>query len=281
MTEEQSWVDQLRKSKGLVATVCTTGTVLPEYAHNFMELRSFNETNDFRGIEYVTFNAVFVEAGRDAACEHAVNQGYDWLLQIDADAAPFKADSLIKLLETAYVTHPYLNAVGAYSQLKGDVPIPTIDTGTGRWEEHYPNTGVLPVIRTGAHFLLVKVPTLQTMGKPWFRSRRVLPPLDAFREVDNFARCELDGRNPFSSTMDWVALVASASAAAVKDGNAEQSVGEDSGFCDKLKAIGGNIAVDTRVVAGHMDRKYIVPDDLRSAMDERELPARQLCGVLE
>ena len=269
MTEEQGWVDQLRQSKGLVATVCTTGTVLPEYAHNFMELRSFNETHNFRGIEYQTFNAVFVEAGRDAACEHALKEGYDWILQIDADAAPFKPDSLIKLLETAYVTHPHLGAVGAYCQLKGDIPIPTIDTGTGKWEEHYPNTGVLPVIRTGAHFLLVKVEVLAMMGKPWFRSRRLLPPLDAFREVDNFARCELDGKNPFSTSPDWTALVASASEAALQAGGQEHevAVGEDSGFCDRLKSLGGHIAVDTRVVAGHMDRKYIVPDELRKALD--------------
>jgi len=282
MNEEQEWVDQLRKTKGLVATVCTTGSVLPEYAHNYMELRSFNETHNFRQIEYQTFNAVFVEAGRDAACAHAVTEEYDWILQIDADAAPFRADALIKLLETAYVFQPHLSAVGAYCQLKGEIPIPTIDTGTGTWEEHYPNTGILPVIRTGAHFLLVKTSALVAMGKPWFRSRRILPPLDAFREVDNFARCELDGRNPFAKVPDWTTLVQSASEQGHKaNPNYDQAVGEDSGFCDKLKSIGGHIAVDTRVVAGHMDREYIVPDKLREALDKRELPPRQLCGVME
>lgn len=281
MTEQPDWIVQLQATKGLVATVCTTGFVMPEYAANFMELRSYNETHGFRGIEYQTFNALFVEAGRDAAVEHAIKEGYDWILQIDADAAPFHPDSLIKLLTTAFVTHPKYDAVGAYSQLKGDLPIPTIDTGTGTWEEHYPNTGILPVIRTGAHFLLVKVASLEVMGKPWFRSRRMLPPLDAFREVDNFARCELDGKNPFIEQQEWTGLVASAAEAARQTEGMDQSVGEDSGFCDRLKSMGGNIAVDTAVVAGHMDRRYIVPDQLREALNERELPPRQLCGVME
>lgn len=281
MMPEEPWVDQLRETKGLVATVCTTGTVFPEYSGNLMELRSFNETHGFRGVEYQTFNAVFVEAGRDAACLHACEQNYDWILQIDADAAPFHPDSMVKLLQTAFITHPVYDAVGAYCQLKGDVPIPTIDTGTGTWEEHYPNTGVLPVIRTGGHFLLVKVEALKVMGPPWFRSRHVLPPLDAFREVDNFTRCELNGKNPFNKLPEWTAMLASATEKAKTKEPGFDNVGEDSGFCDKLKSLGGQIAVDTRVVAGHLEKRYIVPDQLREALDAREKPPRMICGVLE
>ena len=275
------WVDQLRQTRGLVATICTTGSVMPEYAGNLMELRSWNEKEGFTQIEYQVFNAVFVESGRDAACLHAVKEDYDWILQVDADAAPFHPDSLFKLLRTAFVTHPGYDAVGAYCQQKGPIPMPTIDTGTGTWEEHYPNTGVLPVIRTGAHFLLTKVHTLKVMGAPWFRSRRVMPPVDAMAEVDNFARCELNGKNPFTSLPEWTALMASAVTAAQADDPGDpKSVGEDSGFCDRLHYIGGQIAVDTEVVAGHLEKRYIVPDQLREALEERELKPRLLCGVL-
>lgn len=277
MTTQQD-VD-IRTLPGLIATVCTTGSVLPEYAASLMDLRSWNDRNGFHKVEYLTFNAVFVEAGRDAAVNHALSNNYAWLLQIDADAAPFPPDSLARMLQTAFVDQPHLDAVGAYAQLKGDMPIPTIDTGTGTWEEHYPEEGILPVIRTGGHFLLTKTDAFRKIGPgPYFRTRRPLRPIDALAEVDNFARCELDGDNPFARTRAWTGLIASA-----RNRNPEPSeigVGEDSGFCDRLKAAGGHIAVDTSIVAGHVDKRYIRPSDLADAMEARDRNLRLRFGVL-
>ena len=269
----------LNSLPGLVATVCTTGFVEPDFAYNLMELRSFNERSDFRKVEYRQFDAKLVEAGRDAAVEHALTNGYQWILQIDADAAPFPPDALVKLLQTAYVEVPHADHVGAYCQLKSPVPLPTIDTGTGTWEEHYPDTGVLPVIRTGAHFVLTKRSAFERLGNPpYFRTRHAGRPIDALFEVDNFARCNLDGENPLTVNPEWDTLLHSA-AKVSSEGPA--NVGEDSGFCDRLRAVGGSIFVDTRIVAGHIGKRQITPDMLRDALESRDRNVRMACGVQE
>lgn len=275
---EEQQVD-LRDLPGLIATVVTTGFVTPEYAFNLMELRSTNETNDFRKIEYRQFDAKLVEAGRDAVIAHAMQQNYEWVLQVDADAAPFPPNALIVMLQDAYLDFPDADVISGYSQLKAPVPLPTIDTGTGTWEEWYPESGVLPVIRTGAHFLLTKKSAFIKMGEPpWFRTRHSDRPIDAMHEVDNFARCKLDGKNPFTEIPEWETLLASAREASA---GGPSHVGEDSGFCDRLLASGGRIYVDTRILAGHMDKKYITPDELREAMTERDMQAKLACGVME
>jgi len=277
MNEEQG-VD-IRELPGLVATVCTTGYVLPEYAAALSNLRSWNDRNGWHKVEYLTFNAVLVEAGRDATVQHMLANNYQWLLQVDADAAPFPADALARLIKTAFVDHPELDAIGAYSQVKGDMPVCTIDTGTGTWEEHYPGEGLLPVIRTGAHFLFTKRSAFEKIGHgPYFRTRAHARPIDALAEVDNFARTSLHGQNPFSTTPEWVGLVASARNRHPEP--AAVGVGEDSGFCDRLKAAGGHIAVDTSIVAGHIDKRYITPEDLAKALDERANEIRLRFGVM-
>ena len=61
----------------------------------------------------------------------------------------------------------------------------------------------------------------------------------------------------------------------------EAHVGEDSGFCDRVKAAGGAIAVDTSVVAGHVVTRYLTPQDLRDAVRKRLDATVQLCGLEE
>ena len=226
MTEELD----LQKLPGLIANVCLTGLVTQEFGANLRELRSWNDRNGFHKVEYVDFDAKLVEAGRDAAVSHALANGYAWLLQIDADAAPFPPNSLAVLLQDAFVDYPDADAVGAYCQLKGDIPLPTIDTGTGTWEEWYPDSGVLPVIRTGAHFLFTKVSAFQKMGDPpWFKTRSTPPTIQAFGEIDNFSRTELDGQNPLRGPV-WDGLVQSAIQKSLSETG---HVGEDSGWLSR------------------------------------------------
>jgi len=277
MSEPQTL--DLRDLNGLIATVVLTGSIEPDFAYNLMEMRSYNEANDFKKIEYRQFDAKLVEAGRDSAVAHMMSEGYQWLLQIDADAAPFPPNALIAMLQDAFIDFPQADAIGAYCQLKSPVPLPTIDTGTGTWEEHYPDTGVLPVIRTGAHFLLTKRSAFDKMGgPPWFRTRSSQRVLDAMFEVDSFARCSLDGENPLTANPEWDTLLHSA--AAVSSGGPSH-VGEDSGFCDRLRAVGGTILVDTRIIAGHIGKQQITPDMLRDAMESRDRNIRMACGVME
>lgn len=267
----------LRALRGLVATCIGMNGCDESYASAHEEMRFHNVKNGFDNIEYRRFSTVLVEAGRDECAMHALRCGYDYVLQIDGDAAPFRPDSLVHLLHQAFVAYPDSDAIGAYCQLKAEPYLPTIDTGSGRWEEHYPGEGVLPVIRTGGHFLLTKTRAYQRFGPPWHRTRLAMRPIDALAEVDNFARTQLDGLNPFRALPEWEQLTERAKAAS---GAGPSSVGEDSGFCDALLAAGGKIYVDTDLFVGHVAKHVITPDLLRRSLDERRAMTRAACGVL-
>lgn len=270
-------VDQLRGLKGAITTVCLTGSVTPEFSVNISNLRSWNDRNNFWNIEYRIENAVLVEAGRDAACAHALKEGYAWLLQIDADAAPFPQDAVPRMLKTLFVDLPQLDALGTYCQVKAWPYLPTIDTGTGKWEEHYPGEGILSVIRTGAHFLMCKTQAFMRFGPPWFRTRLGYKPARAFAEVDNFARITLDGRNPLTEHPEWETLLIAAQRVSHTEPSA---VGEDSGFCDALRAAGGQIAVDTDIVVGHKTDKLIMPDDFIKSVKDSAESRNLMLGVI-
>lgn len=275
--DEQEAIDELREKNFLVATVVISGSVTPEYAQAREDLRVYNERAGFTQIEYRNFDAKLVEAGRDEAVKHALAEGYDGLLQIDADAT-FSPDAFIEILKTAYLRRPQSDAVGAYANLAGPPYLPTLDTGTGTWEEWYPNSGIVPVIRTGAHFLFTKRSAFEKMGAPpWFRTRLAERPVDALADTDNFARMKLDGRNPLTTHPEWHTLVAEAREQADSEPSA---VGEDSSFCDRLRAAGGQIFVDTGIVCGHVTKKEIDWTDFKDKMEEREEMRRIVCGVL-
>lgn len=267
----------LRSLRGLVATCVGIGGVDSDFAAAREEMRVFNVENGFKNVEYRTFNCVLVESGRDEVALHGLREGYDWILQIDADAAPFAPDALVRLLRRAYVDAPDADAVGAYCQLKQAPYLPTIDTGTGTWEVHYPGEGLLPVIRTGGHFLLVKAQAYRRLGAPPYHRTRLAPSLlRTLSELDNAARQKFDNRNPFADLPQWGALV---EAARTQPQHGESHVGEDSGFCDRLTAAGGRIYVDTDLVAGHVTKSFITPQMLKAQIDAREAQRRALCGV--
>lgn len=264
----------VRELNGLVATVVLGGGVQSEYADCRENLRAYNMTHDFHNVEYKSFAAQLVEHGRDDVLRHTLNEDYDWCLQIDADAT-FPENALARILHTAYITHPDADVVGAYAQLKHSYT-PTIDTGTGTWEPIFPGEGVLPVIRTGTHFILVKTPILRRFGPPWFRTRLGARPIEALRDVDNFSRIHHHGRNILAGEA-WEKLLAEARKQA---GGGESPVGEDSGFADSVKAAGGVMYVDTDLVTGHIERRVITPEDLRSRLREREDRLHASVGII-
>lgn len=267
----------LRKLRGLVATIVISGSVDDLYHQAFCDLRSWCDRNGYHSLEWRTIPAQLVEAGRDSALAHAMQENYDFCLQIDADAAPIPENAVEHILRAAYALQPNADIMGAYCQLKHPPYLPTIDTGTGTWEPHYPGEGILPVIRTGAHFVLVKTPVLARFGPPWFKTRRSMRPLDALIDVDNFARIKFDGANPLREHPAWGRLEALTREEA---GGVVSQVGEDSGFCDAAKAAGANIYVDTSLVVGHVAKRIITPYDLRDAFLEREEKVKAAVGVL-
>lgn len=284
MTDLQTEID-LSALRGLVATANLTGSVHYETMDALLKLALHNAKIGLTQVEYRTFPAQLVEAGRDAILHHALNprgdgseKPYDYVLMFDGDAT-FGPDALLRLLKTAYVEAPDADVVSAYAQLKHPLSLPCIDTGTGTWEPIFPGEGVLPAMRVGGHFLLIKTSALRRFGPPWFRTRRTLKPVDALSEVDNFARIKFDGSNPLQESAAWRTLHRVAREEAHAQGVA--SVGEDSGFCDALLAAGGSIYVNTDVVTGHLTKRVISPSDLKSAMEGEARKRRLTVGVYE
>jgi len=282
LTDEQ--VDELRALPGLVATTITSGIVQPEYAQALSDLRSVNDRAGFWAIEYRPFYALFVAIGRDAICAHALKHDYKWILMVDADAAPFPEESLLHMLRLGFIDIPWTDVISAYCQQKGSPFCPTIDTGTGTWERHFPGSGVLEVIRTGGHFLFIKQSALRRFGPPWFQPRTAPDAAETMADFDNLCRRNFDGHNPFSATPDYRRLeeeVVEGERRRVSGEGEANVVGEDSGFCDGLTAAGGRIAVDTSIVVGHIDKKIILPKDFKDAIEELERKKRLTVGVEE
>lgn len=269
--------------RGYVATISLTGSVTPQFSSCMMEMRSYNERIGLNQVEYRINYGLFIEAARDDVILHALNprgdgseRPYDWVLQIDADAT-FPPETLHRLLQRAYIEQPLAGAVGAYSQLKPYPHFPTIDTGSGTWEEHYPGQGLLPVIRTGCHCFLIKCGVFSKIGPPpWFRTRSALSPLRAMREVDNFARQKLSGRNPFRDHPEWGTLIEEAVTVSPKS---EPLVGEDSSFFDRCRAHNVPILVDTDLVTGHVAQRVIEPSDFKDAVNKSRKMQQAALGI--
>jgi hypothetical protein len=222
-----------------------------------------------------------IDKARNDACRSMLQNGHGWVLFVDGDMS-FPKEAIFKLIQTAYHSHPWADVVGGYCVLRGGA-VPTIDTGTGTWESHFPNSGVLEVMRTGGAFLLVKRHVCEKMPEPWFSTRHPMRWLDALREVDNLSRTMYDGSNPFQYIAGdpWGALVQKAS----EDPQgarptAGYEIGEDSGFCDHAKAAGFRIVVDTRIEIGHVDVVILTGADHQKKMDAKEREQRQYHGIL-
>jgi len=268
----------IRSKHGLIATVCLSGTIQAKTAQQLANLRSYNDRHNIHGVEYRIEHAVLVEQGRDLVVHHALKEKYAWLMMIDGDAAPIPHDITETFLRHLYVTSPALDMVGAYAQLRGAPYRPTIDTGTGTWEDIYPGRGLLRVIRTGGHCFMAKTSAYMKVPAPWYKTRQHLHPARALMEVDNFCRTVMDGRSPLADHPEWPTILAEAASRSA-DNEEFKGVGEDSSFCDRLAAAGGVIAVDTDVVVGHIDDRIIMPEDFIKAHSDSDHKESLLLGV--
>lgn len=229
------------------------------------------------GWEYISGN--LVEKTRNEAVQMLLAQpAAQWLLFIDADMV-FDFNTLLGVLQTAYKDCLWADVVGAWCPLRGEPYLPTIDTGTGTWEPHEPGNGPLEVIRTGAAFVLAKRHVYERLAAPWYAVRHTPRALETLAEIDNFARIKFDGRNPFQQHPAWDLLLRSAREEAAQSKGAGY-VGEDSGFCDKAKAAGFRIVVQTNAVCGHVDTRVIGPNEHRAAIQKRREQMRLAVGVL-
>jgi hypothetical protein len=270
-----------------VVTVTTYGPIRHETAASLMEMRSYSERIGITNVSWTMIPGTLVEKARNDAVRAMLSpstfQGQaQWLLQIDGDMV-FPADALQKILTTAYGACPWADIVGGYCTLKGDLALPTIDTGSGTWESIYPGRGPVEVIRTGAAFLLVKRHVFERIPQPWFRTRAQGRQLDFMLELDNFARCKLDGVNPFRDLpgQPWEKLEqwASQDPSAQPGAFVPAEVGEDSGFCDRARQAGLRIVVDTNIEIGHLETQIRGWRHHKEAMEKLETQWLQAVGV--
>ncbi len=270
--------------------VTTYGSVTQQTTQAIWDLRSHSEKNGLSNVGWAMVPGSLVEKARNdsvrmmlGAFKDPVGQSHaQWICFCDADMVP-PADALTRILGTAYGTTPWADVVGGYCNLRGDIALPTADTGTGTWESHFPGRGPVEVIRTGAAFLLCKRHVFERVPAPWFRLRVPARPLDFMAEIDNWARMKMDGKNPFHNLpgKPWERLIelAHKDPSAAPGTFVPAEVGEDSGFCDRVKAAGMRIVVDTNIVIPHLDTVVNTPETHKRKMNEIQDQWKQAVGL--
>lgn len=279
--------DPVTINPGMVC-VTTHGIAQAETMQAYGDLRARAQAIGLTNVVWAFAHSGLVDKARNDAGRSflATKPNLEWLTFFDADMI-WEPNVLERLCTTAFKDAPWANIVGAYCQLRGAPNLPTIDTGTGTWEPIEANTGLHEVIRTGSACVLIKRAVFETVQFPWYGIRHVPRGIDALLEVDNLARCKLDGRNPFAEHEDWQKLLSAAREDAARQrgvtdgivGWEYSTVGEDSGLCDRAKALGHRIVVNADIVVGHIEKRVIEPSDLVKNMQQSEREMRLAAGV--
>jgi len=266
---------------GIVA-VTTWGSVRAEMAQCLMEARSLSENRGMTNATWTFIHGSLVDKARNDAARELLASGGEWLLFVDGDMT-FSPDAILNLVHAAYHVNPAADCLGGFCPLRGDMSIPTIDTGTGTWESHFPGGGIIEVMRTGGAFLLVKRHVFERLPQPWFAVRTSTRPLDALAEIDNLCHIIYDGRNPFRGQENgaWERLEQyvtqhDSTTAATWTPN---EVGEDSAFCDAVRLHGMRIFVHTDISLGHVLTKVNTWQDHKKAVEDMEANHMEMVGV--
>lgn len=248
-----------------------------------MDARSHCEKHGLGNLAWRMIPGTLVEKARNESVRQCLRENFGFLLFIDGDTT-FAPDAIQALVASAYGELPAADAMGGWVPLRGELALPTIDTGTGTWESHYPGSGILPVMRTGGAFLLVKRHVFEALKDPWFRMRVPARAVDFLAETDNWLRIKFDGKNPFREldpdTWDRAMKAATDDPSIVVENFVPVEVGEDSGFADRAKLAGFNLFVNTDIACGHVDAKVLTWGDHKKAMSEAEKFQRLASGIL-
>lgn len=260
--------------------ITTHGSVRAEMAQSLVLLQHKMITTGVTNVGIQFVHGALVDKARNDCVRQLLASKMEWLWMIDGDMQ-FDADIIEPMFIAAFADDTW-DIVGGYCQLRGPPYLPTIDTGSGYWESHLPNSGIKEVIRTGGACMLVKRRVFEKMATPWFGVRTAGRPLDVLADFDNYCRMKFDGRNPFRDCPEWdlIEKCAVDEKRPVANADESNSVGEDSGFCDRAKALGFRIAVQTHAVMGHVDKKVILPVDHVRAMAEQKAVNDALSGVM-
>ncbi|KKN17313.1 hypothetical protein LCGC14_0967020, partial [marine sediment metagenome] len=238
------------------------------------------------GLDNIVWEGVsglLVDKTRNECGTDVLKAKAEWLWFIDGDMV-FEPNLVEHMFNAAFNDCQWADIIGGYCNLRGWPYLPTIDCGSGQWEAHDANIGPVEVIRTGAACLLIKRHVLEKMAYPWFGVKPAAQPIDNLAEVDNFLRTKYDGVNPFADDPKWKKACAIAAENSKPTRGAHESqrlhaMGEDSNFCDKAKALGFRIVVQTNAVCRHVDKKIIGPKDHMEALEKARENERLLVGA--
>lgn len=273
---------QIQVPSGFIC-VTTYGSITQETTQCLLAARSFCEKQGLVNMQWQMIPGTLVEKARNEAVRQMLRGGHGFLLFIDGDCT-FDENAILLLIQSAYGEVPAADAMGAWCPLRGELALPTLDTGTGTWESIFPGSGILPVMRTGGAFFLVKRHVFEALKDPWFRMRVPSRAVDDFVGIDNWMRMKFDGKNPFREQMpdvwDKAFKCATDDPSIVIENFVPVEVGEDSGACDRMKLAGFSIFVNTNIACGHVDRKVLTWQDHKKAMDEAAKWQRLASGLL-
>ena len=265
------------------ACITTYGPIRHETAQCLLEARSFNERNGLGNVEYAMIPGSLVDKARNEAVRQMLKKPHGYCFFIDGDTT-FAPDAILTIVRTAYGEMPFADIMGAWVPLRGEMALPTIDTGTGTWESHYPGSGVMEVMRTGGAFVLFKRRVFEGLTDPWFRMRVPARPIDFMAEVDNWARMKLNGSNPFRGQPGefWEKLerAAQQDPSAAGENFVPVEVGEDSGTLDRARNAGFRAFVNTNVACGHVDAVTRTWLDHKRSIEAQEQQQRYAAGLL-
>lgn len=260
--------------------ITTYGQITAETVASYAETRHLFAKNGLDNVNWNIVSGNLVDKARNEAVMHLLaDRQAGWLMFFDADMQ-WAPNAPLLLLQTAYKDCAWADIVGGYCNLRNEPHLPTIDTGTGTWEPTEPNIGPLEVMRTGSACILIKRHVYERMKSPWYGVRPAPQPLDMLAEVDNFANQKFDGFNPLREHPAWAQLERCAAEHAAQRPDDWSAVGEDSNFCDKAKALGFRIVVNTDAITHHVTKKVVTPNDHVEAMKKLQQNEALVSGVV-
>jgi len=219
------------RSNGLVCTMHANEWTRVEFMKNLVNLRASTVA-----FSYLNIQRAPIHMARQLACDFALDNGYDWLVQLDDDAT-FPSDLLPRLL-----AHKK-DVVCALAYQRKAPYLPCIyevgDDGLlGRPLEGAENTGLRRVDISGFHTSILHTSVIKRL-----------------REGTKDA----EGKVLVPGTKQYF-------------GGFDNKVGEDFAFCLNLKKIGIKMYCDTDLIAGHIGSAPIIDEAYKTAFQQGRAP---------
>jgi len=218
----KDWVKENTQlqGRGLVATYHAEEWTRVHFMRNLMGLRR----SDGVGFEYLHVERLPIHQARKAACDFAVDNGFDWLVQLDDDAT-FPSDVLRRLLShnkdvvcaLAYQRKPpHLTCAFEAGE----------DGMLGRPMEGIEHTGLRKVDISGFHCSIMRTSVIKKMRE---------------------GLKDKDGKVTVPGTRNYF-------------GGFDNKLGEDFAFSINAKNFGIQIYCDTELISGHIGSAIVVDE---------------------